>query len=176
MGDEDIALRKKAKKDKKRSRKGSKKASSDRRSSSTSSSSSEDSRRRCKEKKKLKKAKKKDKKKAKEAQREEQSAAVANGGSTGSDLLPVEEAGPSVTLAEAPVKPKGPMTKEQWEAQRNTLRRVLDAETGRMRLVRGDGEIVEEIVSREQHIAINKAATKADGAYFETVLGMKRHK
>jgi hypothetical protein len=35
-----------------------------------------------------------------------------------------------------------------------------------MRLVRGTGEIVESIVSRTQHAAINRQATRGDGTYF----------
>ena len=76
------------------------------------------------------------------------------------------------------------MTKEEYERQQSVLRRVFDPDTGRhrsathlnsilltehlidvlscchCRLVKGDGEIVEEIVSRERQKAINKVTNK----------------
>ena len=48
------------------------------------------------------------------------------------------------------------MTKEEYERQQSVVRRVYDPDTGRHRLVKGDGEIIEEIVSRERQKAINK--------------------
>jgi len=65
-----------------------------------------------------------------------------------------------------------PMTQAEWEAKQSVVRRVFDEETGRSRLVKGDGEILEEIVSRERHLAINKLATKDDGAAFQARLGL----
>lgn len=79
-------------------------------------------------------------------------------------------------------KVKAPMTKEEWEKQQSVIRRVFDADTGRTRLVeilfcifcpchmglvsmvfnrlvRGDGEIIEEIVSRERQKEINKVGS-----------------
>lgn len=73
---------------------------------------------------------------------------------------------------------RGPMTKEEWEKQQSIVRRVYDPDTGRhrcfsyasmqciqhfryiisCRLVKGDGEIVEEIVSREQQRNINRVS------------------
>ena len=71
------------------------------------------------------------------------------------------------------------MTKEEWEKQQSIVRRVYDPDTGRhrcfhiqpciefcqcfmcaacFRLVKGDGEIVEEIVSREQQRNINRVS------------------
>ena len=35
------------------------------------------------------------------------------------------------------------------------------------RLIKGDGEVLEELVSRERHKEINKQATKGDGEYFQ---------
>ncbi|KAK8805821.1 hypothetical protein WA158_002477 [Blastocystis sp. Blastoise] len=57
----------------------------------------------------------------------------------------------------------GPMTKEQYDKKKNTLREVYDEETGRWRLIRGDGEIVERIVTKEKQSEINKTATFYDG-------------
>ena len=51
------------------------------------------------------------------------------------------------------------MTKEEYERQQSVVRRVYDPDTGRHRLVKGDGEIIEEIVSRERQKAINKVSS-----------------
>mmetsp|Transcript_17391 Transcript_17391/g.40380 ORF Transcript_17391/g.40380 Transcript_17391/m.40380 type:complete len:275 (-) Transcript_17391:208-1032(-) len=59
-----------------------------------------------------------------------------------------------------------PMTREQYEAQQSVIREVYDPESGRMRLVRGTGEIIERIVSRQDHDHINQIATRGDGASF----------
>lgn len=59
-----------------------------------------------------------------------------------------------------------PMTQAQYEEQRSRITEVYDEASGRYRLVRGDGEILERIVSRQQHEQINRAATRSDGASF----------
>jgi hypothetical protein len=59
-----------------------------------------------------------------------------------------------------------PMSREQYEAQQSQIREVYDPESGRYRLVRGTGEIIERIVSRADHAAINKQATQGDGSSF----------
>lgn len=41
------------------------------------------------------------------------------------------------------------------------------------RLIRGDGEIMEEIVSESRHKEINKTATAGDGASFQANLANK---
>ena len=61
---------------------------------------------------------------------------------------------------------KAPMTREEYEALRNTVQEVYDEQTGRYRLVRGTGEIIERIVSRQDHQAINRQATYGDGQSF----------
>lgn len=38
------------------------------------------------------------------------------------------------------------------------------------RLIRGDGEILEEIVSKQQHELINRQATIGDGTYFQKIV------
>lgn len=67
-------------------------------------------------------------------------------------------------------KTMAPMTKEQWEEQQSKMRRVFDESTGRWRLIKGSGEVVEEIVSRERHKAINQQATRGDGEFFQAKL------
>lgn len=41
------------------------------------------------------------------------------------------------------------------------------------RLIKGDGEVIEEIVSRDRHKAINKQATSGDGNFFHKTLYSK---
>lgn len=60
-----------------------------------------------------------------------------------------------------------PMTKEEYEKQQSVVRRVFDPDTGRNRLVRGEGEIIEEVVSRQRHQEINRQATQGDGLSFQ---------
>lgn len=85
------------------------------------------------------------------------------------------ELGPVMTDEQkARLSTKRPLTKEEYEARQSIIRRVVDPETGRTRLVRGEGEIIEEIVSREKHKDINKQATKADGMSFQRKLGTNR--
>ena len=59
-----------------------------------------------------------------------------------------------------------PMKREEYEAQQKIVREVYDPESGRYRLIRGTGEIVERIVSRHDHERINKIATRGDGTSF----------
>uniref|UniRef100_A0A8C7DZQ5 ADP-ribosylation factor-like protein 6-interacting protein 4 n=1 Tax=Naja naja TaxID=35670 RepID=A0A8C7DZQ5_NAJNA len=65
-----------------------------------------------------------------------------------------------------------PMTKEEWDARQSVIRKVLDPETGRMRLIKGDGEILEEIVTKDRHKEINKQASRGDGLSFQMKMGM----
>lgn len=75
--------------------------------------------------------------------------------------------GPSVDLMTTS-QATTPMTREEWEKQESVMRRVYDQDTGRHRLIKGSGEVMEECVSRDRHRAINKAATQADGEFFQT--------
>ena len=50
------------------------------------------------------------------------------------------------------------------------VRKVYDPDTGRHRLVKGSGEILEEIVSYSRHKEINRTATAGDGASFQAGL------
>ncbi|KAG0235513.1 ADP-ribosylation factor-like protein 6-interacting protein 4 [Actinomortierella wolfii] len=58
------------------------------------------------------------------------------------------------------------MTAEEYQQQQSVIRRVVDPETGRTRLVKGTGEILEEIVSASRHREINRQATQGDGQSF----------
>jgi len=138
----------KEKKDKKRKKKKKKVSSS---SDSDSDSSDEESK---KKKKKVKKDKKKKKKKPIEDCEAELRASIAE----------VEE---ERRRREEERKKKAPMTKEEWEKKQSVVRREFDEDTGRVRLIKGDGEVLEECVSRERQQEINRAATRADGASFQ---------
>lgn len=59
-----------------------------------------------------------------------------------------------------------PMTKDEYDANQAKIREIYDPGSGRMRLVRGSGEIIERIVSRSEHQRINQIATAGDGASF----------
>lgn len=77
----------------------------------------------------------------------------------------------SQTKNEPPSRRMVPMTREEYEKQQNTVREVFDPESGRYRLVRGTGEIIERIVSRSDHERINKTATRGDGLSFARHIG-----
>ena len=66
-----------------------------------------------------------------------------------------------------------PMTKEEYDKKQSVVKRVFDEDTGRMRLVKGDGEIIEEIVSASRQKEINKMATQSDGQSFQASLNSK---
>eukprot|EP00035_Acanthoeca_spectabilis_P038282 m.51683 g.51683 ORF g.51683 m.51683 type:complete len:197 (+) comp9068_c0_seq1:524-1114(+) len=60
---------------------------------------------------------------------------------------------------------------EDYLRQQSVVRKVYDPDTGRERLVRGDGEIIEEIVSKERQLEINAIATRGDGNTFQRTVG-----
>jgi hypothetical protein len=63
-------------------------------------------------------------------------------------------------------QPKGPLTQQQYLELQSQIREVVDPHTGRKRWMRGTGEIVERIVSRDEHLSLNKTATRGDGSSF----------
>lgn len=64
------------------------------------------------------------------------------------------------------VQTKGPMTQGQYLQLQSQVREVIDPATGRMRLVRGTGEIIERIVTKHEHQQLNANATRGDGDRF----------
>ncbi|XP_077286119.1 uncharacterized protein LOC143911209 [Arctopsyche grandis] len=122
-------------------------------------------------KKKLKREKKKLKRAKKLKEREQTS--------TESEKPLLQEAVVAEKTSNIPIslmdkaKAMAPMTKEEWEKRQAVVRRVLDEESGRYRLIKGDGEVLEEIVPQKRHKEINKQASQADGAYFQSVLNRK---
>ncbi|XP_055903828.1 ADP-ribosylation factor-like protein 6-interacting protein 4 [Eupeodes corollae] len=61
-----------------------------------------------------------------------------------------------------------PETPEEYQKRQSQIRRIIDPETGRTRLIKGDGEVLEEIVSKDRHKEINKQATEGDGRNFQS--------
>ena len=64
-------------------------------------------------------------------------------------------------------KSHAPETPAEYEKRQSQIRREVDPVTGRSRLIKGDGEILEEIVSQKRHMEINKQATQGDGKFFQ---------
>lgn len=60
-----------------------------------------------------------------------------------------------------------PMSREQYERIQSQVHEVYDEASGRVRLIKGTGEVIERIVSRAEHAHINQLATRADGAFFQ---------
>jgi len=81
-------------------------------------------------------------------------------------LMDEADCGPPISLMNT--KARAPQTKEDYDKIQSNIRRVVDPESGRTRLIKGDGEILEEIVTRDRHKAINRNATKADGEFFQS--------
>ncbi|XP_062126707.1 ADP-ribosylation factor-like protein 6-interacting protein 4 [Drosophila sulfurigaster albostrigata] len=75
-------------------------------------------------------------------------------------------------------KSHAPETPEEYQRRQSQIRREVDPVTGRTRLIKGDSEVLEEIVSKERHHSINKKATSGDGEYFEmeSLAAAKRQK
>ena len=84
---------------------------------------------------------------------------------------PVKEAKISGDPVSCKAKRMVPMTREEYEKQQNIVREIFDPESGRYRLVRGTGEIIERIVSRSDHERINQIATRGDGMSFSRNVG-----
>jgi hypothetical protein len=59
-----------------------------------------------------------------------------------------------------------PMSKEEYDKEQSKVREVYDPLSGRVRLVKGSGEIIERIVSSSTHRQINALATSGDGYAF----------
>lgn len=128
-------------------------------------------------KKEKRKKREKEKKSKRRRAREEEKAAVKGSETVDSDRTQAVEISQEQVSANPESVPKKrsmvPMTKEEYEKQQAQVRRVYDPDTGRHRLVKGTGEILEEIVSKDRHKAINKTATQGDGAFFQASLGLK---
>lgn len=129
--------------------------------------------------KKEKRKKKREKKSKKQKEREDKKAAAIKDIKDKDSYLAVsalkKQPDSSDSGTSAPPKKRFmvPMTKEEYEKQQAQVKRVYDPETGRHRLVKGTGEILEEIVSKARHNSINKNATRGDGEFFQASLGLQ---
>lgn len=85
--------------------------------------------------------------------------------STVASAKPVAPEAPS-TNSEPKRKAMVPMSREEYEKEQSKIREVYDPLSGRVRLVRGSGEIIERIVSSTTHRQINSQATSGDGYAF----------
>ncbi|KAJ3113364.1 ADP-ribosylation factor-like protein 6-interacting protein 4 [Phlyctochytrium bullatum] len=63
-----------------------------------------------------------------------------------------------------------PQRYEEYQEEMSTLRHVRDPFTGRVRLVKGNGEILEEIVTEEEQKSIRRLATKEDAEAYQNAL------
>jgi len=52
-----------------------------------------------------------------------------------------------------------PMTQQEFIKKSNEISEIFDPDTGRTRLIKGSGEIIEKIVSRDQQNSIRKMAS-----------------
>lgn len=152
------SIKKKEKKLKKKHDKKHKKDKKKRRSSSSSSSSTSSSSSSSSDEKHKRKKHKKDHKRHREHKSGECSKQA-------DPTLPDEDFSIPIHLMDN--KLKAPETREEYEKRQSVIRRVIDPETGRTRLIKGDGEILEEIVSRDRHQDINKLATQTDGQVYQ---------
>ncbi|KAH8315189.1 hypothetical protein KR074_004716 [Drosophila pseudoananassae] len=73
----------------------------------------------------------------------------------------------SIPIALMNSKSHAPETPEEYQRRQSQIRREVDPVTGRTRLIKGDSEVLEEIVTKERHTEINKKATRGDGEYYE---------
>ncbi|POG79287.1 nuclear RNA-splicing-associated protein-domain-containing protein [Rhizophagus irregularis DAOM 181602=DAOM 197198] len=60
-----------------------------------------------------------------------------------------------------------PQTRKEYEAEQSVIREVVDPVDGRVRLIRGSGEVIERIVSKEEHKRINRQATMGDSLTYQ---------
>lgn len=170
--DSDSRRRKKKRKSEKEKKRKKKRYRSDSSSSSSSDDSSYRRQRKASKERRRKRDKKERKKRKESGARRESSATKLR--EEHSKLAPESAIAQPAKLASAATPPiettqkraMVPMSREQYEAQRKQVREVFDEESGRYRLMRGDGEIIERIVSRGAHEQINQNATRGDGSSF----------
>ncbi|XP_013111820.2 ADP-ribosylation factor-like protein 6-interacting protein 4 [Stomoxys calcitrans] len=125
------------------------------------------------EKKSKKKHKEKKSKKAKHSKHKKERSKDDTKQAQNTDLpFNVEEEDFAIPLNLMNNKSHAPETPEEYQKRQSRIRREVDPSTGRTRLIKGDGEVLEEIVSKERHKTINKEATQGDGNFFqENTLG-----
>jgi hypothetical protein len=163
-------------------------------SSSLSSSSSSSLSRKVKKSKKKKKSTKKNKKekrRRRQTTKTTTTTATATATTTQSSVLESSQPNPTIssidmkigkdtsTTAAAAAATKNkkksimmvPMSKIEYDKQQSQIREVYDPLSGRTRLIKGSGEVIERIVSNyQEHRQINSLATSGDGyAYTKSI-------
>lgn len=78
-----------------------------------------------------------------------------------------DESGFEIPVELMNTKSHTPVTPKEHQKRQSEMRRVVDPSTGRVRLIRGESEVMEEIVSKERHAKINSLATQTDGLIFQ---------
>ncbi|XP_017084194.1 ADP-ribosylation factor-like protein 6-interacting protein 4 [Drosophila eugracilis] len=78
-----------------------------------------------------------------------------------------EEEDFAIPIALMNSKSHAPETPEEYQRRQSQIRKEVDPITGRVRLIKGDSEVLEEIVTKERHAEINKKATRGDGEFYE---------
>ncbi|XP_078277818.1 ADP-ribosylation factor-like protein 6-interacting protein 4 [Rhinoraja longicauda] len=151
------------------------------------SQSAEDGCRHKKRSRSTKRRKEKERRRKKKSKKEKKRRKVKVESEGGSEPVTLSGgvAGPPEQLREQPeqsgtdeqtarIQAMRPMTKEEWDARQSIIRRVVDPESGRERLIKGDGEILEEIVTKDRHKEINKHVSRGDGFTFQVRMGLHK--
>ncbi|XP_043652605.1 ADP-ribosylation factor-like protein 6-interacting protein 4 [Drosophila teissieri] len=126
------------------------------------------SKKKHKEKRREHKEKHKSKKSKKHSRKKEESPPIASP----TPIQPErgnqeEEEDFAIPIALMNSKSHAPETPEEYQRRQSQIRREVDPVTGRVRLIKGDSEVLEEIVTKERHMDINKKATRGDGEFYE---------
>ncbi|XP_036673410.2 ADP-ribosylation factor-like protein 6-interacting protein 4 [Drosophila suzukii] len=129
------------------------------------------SKKKHKEKRKEHKEKHKSKKSKKHSRKKEESPPPATPPQkqpeNGTQEAVEEEEDFAIPIALMNSKSHAPETPEEYQRRQSQIRREVDPVTGRVRLIKGDSEVLEEIVTKERHTEINKKATRGDGEFYE---------
>ncbi|CAD5121030.1 DgyrCDS9571 [Dimorphilus gyrociliatus] len=141
-----------------------------RQTASTSRSTSSDSSFEIEKKKKKHKKEKKKHKHSKKSKHKKKSKKHKKRDEKERDSSPDAPKAASETK-ETPKNFMRPMTYDEWKKKSQEIRREFDPESGRIRLIRGEGEIIEEIVSKKRQMEINRNSTLADGEFYAKTAG-----
>ncbi|XP_017015901.2 ADP-ribosylation factor-like protein 6-interacting protein 4 [Drosophila takahashii] len=126
------------------------------------------SKKKHKEKRREHKEKHKSRKSKKHSRKKEESPPPAPPPQNGTQNQQEEEEEDfAIPIALMNSKSHAPETPEEYQRRQSQIRREVDPVTGRVRLIKGDSEVLEEIVTKERHAEINKKATRGDGEFYE---------
>ncbi|EDV53917.1 ADP-ribosylation factor-like protein 6-interacting protein 4 [Drosophila erecta] len=125
------------------------------------------SKKKHKEKRREHKEKHKSKKSKKHSRKKEESPPIGSPTPIQPERGNQEEEDFAIPIALMNSKSHAPETPEEYQRRQSQMRREVDPVTGRVRLIKGDSEVLEEIVTKERHLEINKKATRGDGDFYE---------